>query len=65
MKNEMIAAIAGLAVSGIASAAFVNYSVVSTAVTSGGQSLVRHELFANRTIKILETSGPMLVEVLP
>ena len=47
MKNEMIAAIAGLAVSGIASAAFVNYSVVSTAVTSGGQSLVRHELFAN------------------
>ena len=47
MKNEMIAAIAGLAVSGIASAAFVNYTVVSTAVTSGGQSLVRHELFAN------------------
>ena len=47
MKNEMIAAIAGLAVSGIASAAFVNYTVVSTAVTNSGQSLVRHELFAN------------------
>ena len=47
MKNEMIAAIAGLAVSGIASAAFVNYTVVSTAVTSGSQSLVRYELFAN------------------
>ena len=47
MKIEMSAAIAGLAVSGIASAAFVNYSVVSTAVTNSGQSLVRHELFAN------------------
>ena len=47
MKIEMSAAIAGLAVSGIASAAFVNYTVVSTAVTNSGQSLVRHELFAN------------------
>ena len=47
MKNEMIAAIAGLAVSGIASAAFVNYTVVSTNFTSAGLNLTRHELFAN------------------
>ncbi len=47
MKNGMIAAIAGLAVSGIASAAFVNYTVVSTNVVNSGQNLTRHELFAN------------------
>jgi hypothetical protein len=48
MKNEMIAAIAGLAVSGIASAAFVNYSVVSTTgLSSGGNAVTRWEVFAN------------------
>jgi len=47
MKTGMIAAaVAGLAVSGVASAAFVGYTVTSTAVSSGGQNLVRYELFA-------------------
>ena len=46
MKCGMIAAVAGLAVSGVASAAFVNYTVVSTNVTSGGQALTRWEVFA-------------------
>ncbi|MCE2863948.1 MAG: hypothetical protein LW690_16035 [Opitutaceae bacterium] len=43
----MIAAVAGLAVSGVASAAFTGYTVVSTNVSSGGYNLTRHELFAN------------------
>ena len=47
MKTGMIAAGLGLAVSGVASAAFVNYTVVATNVTSGGQNLTRYELFAN------------------
>ncbi len=47
MKIGTIAAAAGLAMSGVASAAFVNYTVVSTAVTNSGQSLIRNELFAN------------------
>jgi len=46
MKTGMIAAGLGLAVSGVASAAFTGYTVTSTAITSGGQSLVRYELFA-------------------
>ena len=46
MKTGMIAAGLGLAVSGVASAAFVNYTVTSTAVSSGGQNLVRYEVFA-------------------
>jgi hypothetical protein len=43
----MIAAGLGLAVSGVASAAFTGYTVVATDVTSGGVNLTRYELFAN------------------
>ena len=46
MKCGMIAAVAGLAVSGVASAAFTGYTVTSTNVSSGGQNLVRYEVFA-------------------
>jgi len=42
----MIAAGLGLAVSGVASAAFTGYTVTATNVSSGGQNLVRYELFA-------------------
>ena len=38
--------LAGLAFSGAAHAAFVNYSVVATNVTSGAQALTRYEVFA-------------------
>ena len=47
MKTGMIAAGLGLAVSGVASAAFTGYTVVETNVTSGGLNLTRYELFAN------------------
>jgi len=47
MKTGMIAAGLGLAVSGVASAAFTGYTVVSANVTSGGQNLTRYEVFAN------------------
>ena len=47
MKIGITAAALGLAVSGVASAAFVNYTVVSTNFTNSGQNLTRHELFAN------------------
>ena len=47
MKTGMIAAGLGLAVSGVASAAFTGYTVVSTNFTNSGQNLTRHELFAN------------------
>ncbi len=47
MKIGMIASLTSLAVSGVASAAFVNYTVVSTNVTNSGQNLTRYELFAN------------------
>jgi hypothetical protein len=43
----MIAAGLGLAVSGVASAAFTGYTVVATNVTNSGQNLTRYELFAN------------------
>jgi hypothetical protein len=43
----MMAAGLGLAVSGVASAAFTGYTVVATDVTSGGVNLTRYELFAN------------------
>ena len=46
MKIGITAAALGLAVSGVASAAFTGYTVTSTDVTSGGLSLVRYELFA-------------------
>ena len=47
MKTGMIAAFAGLAVSGVASAAFVGFNVVTTTgVTNSGQNLTRYELFA-------------------
>ena len=46
MKTGLMAAVAGLAVSGMASAAFVSFEVVSTAVSNSGQSLVRYEVFA-------------------
>jgi len=47
MKTGMIAAGLGLAVSGVASAAFTGYTVVATNVTNSGQNLTRYELFAN------------------
>ncbi|MFM7133724.1 MAG: hypothetical protein ACKO0W_05350, partial [Planctomycetota bacterium] len=42
----MIATLAGLAVAGASQAAFVSYVVTSTNVSSGGQNLVRYEVFA-------------------
>ena len=47
MKTGMIAAGLGLAVSGVASAAFTGYTVVGTNVSNSGQNLTRYELFAN------------------
>jgi len=47
MKTGMMAAGLGLAVSGVASAAFTGYTVVATNVTNSGQNLTRYELFAN------------------
>ena len=49
MKTGMIAAGLGLAVSGVASAAFTGLTVVRTAgvTSSGGVSIDRYELFAN------------------
>ena len=46
MKTGMIAAGLGLAVSGVASAAFTGYVVTATNVSNSGQNLVRYELFA-------------------
>ena len=46
MKNGMIAAVAGLAVSGVASATFTSYVVTSANVTSGAQNLVVYNVFA-------------------
>jgi len=46
MKCGMIAAVAGLAVSGVASAAFTGYTVVATNTSNSGQNLVRYEVFA-------------------
>jgi len=47
MKTGMIAACAGLAVSGVASAAFVGFNVVATGgVTNSGQNLTRYQVFA-------------------
>ena len=47
MNSGMFATVAGLAVSGVASAAFTGYTVVATNVTNSGQALCRFELFAN------------------
>jgi hypothetical protein len=47
MKIGITAAALGLAVSGVASAAFTGYSTVCTNVTTGGVNLLRIELFAN------------------
>jgi MYXO-CTERM domain-containing protein len=47
MKTGMIAAGLGLAVSGVASAAFTGYTVVSTNFTNSGYNLTRWEVFAN------------------
>ena len=46
MKTGMIAAVAGLAVSGVASATFTSYVVTSANVTSGAQNLVVYNVFA-------------------
>ncbi len=46
MKTGMIAAGLGLAVSGVASAAFTGYTVTATNVTNSGQNLTRYEVFA-------------------
>ena len=47
MKNGMmIASLAGLAVAGSASAAFVSFVVVSTQVTTGGVLLDQHKVYA-------------------
>ena len=46
MKNGMIAAVAGLAVSGVASATFTSYVVTSANVTNSGQNLVVYSVFA-------------------
>jgi hypothetical protein len=47
MKIGITAAALGLAVSGVASAAFTGYSLVATNVTNSGQNLTRWEVFAN------------------
>jgi len=46
MKIGLMAAAAGLAVSSMASAAFVQFVVTSAAVSNSGQNLVRYEVFA-------------------
>ena len=46
MKTGMIAAVAGLAVAGVASASFTGFVVTSAAATSGGQSLTVYNVFA-------------------
>jgi len=46
MTTGMTATGLGLAVSGVASAAFVGYFVTATNVSNSGQNLVRYELFA-------------------
>ena len=46
MKTGMIAAVAGLAVSGVASATFTGYVVTSTNVTNSGQNLTVYSVFA-------------------
>jgi hypothetical protein len=47
MKYAFSAAGLGLAISGVASAAFTGYSILATPTSNSGQSLVRYELFAN------------------
>ena len=46
MKNGIVAAVAGLAVSSMASAAFTGYQVTSTNVTNGGQNLTVYTVWA-------------------
>jgi hypothetical protein len=46
MKIGITAAALGLAVSGVASAAFTGYTVTATNVTNSGQNLTRWEVFA-------------------
>ena len=47
VRAAAVAMVVASGMSGAGEAAFVNYSVVATPVTSGGLSLVRYELFAN------------------
>ena len=46
MKTGMIAAVAGLAVAGVASATFTGYVVTSTNVTNSGQNLTVYSVYA-------------------
>ncbi len=47
VRAAAVAMVVASGMSGESEAAFVNYTVVATAVTNSGQNLVRYELFAN------------------